>query len=313
MNSEADVSGAPLIAVATCTFRRPEGLRRLYEGLAAMDLPSDVSLALITIDNAGDVELPNFEGDWPSVIEVEHERGIPFARNRAVSVAARLGADALVFFDDDEVPRPDCLVRLVETWRTTGASVVQGSSVPRFDVAPPAWVEAGAFFERNLPTDGQPIQAFHARTSNVLIDMNVFSVADPPFDTRLRLTGGSDSYLFRVAAEAGCRFVAAGSALVDETVPASRVSARWLVKRHYRVGWGRSYYLRSRSRDPLKFMKRLAAGLLGVAVAPKRAWQSRQDPRLAAVQAARQAAYSVGLIVGMLGRKPAEYKDLHGA
>ena len=76
MNSEADVSGAPLIAVATCTFRRPEGLRRLYEGLAAMDLPSDVSLALITIDNAGDVELPSFEGDWPSVIEVEHERGI---------------------------------------------------------------------------------------------------------------------------------------------------------------------------------------------------------------------------------------------
>ncbi len=301
------------IAIAVCTFRRPLGLARLCDALGHLVVPSNVELVMVIVDNEGALESPDSPQGWPLVVDVEPLRGIPFARNRAVELCRREQADAVVFFDDDEQPHSDCLVRLVEVWNQSGASVVQGGSRPVFESTPASWVIQGGYFARRFDADGSQIPPFRARTSNVLVSMDVFDVADPPFDTRLRLSGGSDTFLFRTAGEAGHTFVGAASAMVDEDVPASRTTLRWLVRRQYRTGWGRSYHLRSSDPSLGRRSKRALAGFASIGFGPVRAVRYVRSPRLAAAEAARGVAYGWGLLIGMMGPMPSEYADVHGS
>ena len=79
------------------------------DALEGVHVPDDVDVRLIIVDNErseNPVSVP-VVGDWPVVWIVEDERGIPFSRNRAVAEAGDV--DAIVFFDDDEQPHPECL------------------------------------------------------------------------------------------------------------------------------------------------------------------------------------------------------------
>ncbi|MDG2261900.1 MAG: glycosyltransferase [Actinomycetota bacterium] len=299
------------IAVCVTTFQRPKGLAKLARALGEMSVPPDVDVCFVVVDNEnGSVDVAPAIGAHEVLRVVEPERGIPFARNRAVAEAGSV--DAVVFFDDDEQPRPDCLERLVSVWRDSGADVVQGASVPAFETEPPAWVVRQEYFERKFAADGIVIPPFLARTSNVLIRREVFGVADPPFDVRLRMSGGSDSFLFRTAASSGFTFVAAASAVVIEDVPASRMSSRWLAHRHYRIGWGRSFHLRDQ-RPPLwRKIKRVLAGLATIITAPRAVWRGRPDPACMYTEGRRSVGYGWGLIVGLIGPAPSEYASIHG-
>ena len=102
------------------------------------------------------------------------------------------------------------------------------------DPAAPRWVVAGRFFDRPRYRDGAELH--YAATSNVLIARSVLGIATPPFNERLGLAGGEDTYFFRMAYLAGCRIVWADRAVVRESVPLSRCTARWLLRREYRRG-----------------------------------------------------------------------------
>ncbi|MBN4047668.1 glycosyltransferase family 2 protein [Acidimicrobiaceae bacterium AH-315-P05] len=301
------------LAIAVCTYRRPDGIARLFDALESCEVPDDVDVSFIVVDNHGDLQVPPAPQGWPISAVVEGEQGIPFARNRAVLLARELKADAVAFFDDDEQPRPDCLVELRRVWAVSNRAVVQGGSMPTFIEKPPAWVVDGGYFQRDMPDTESEIEPFQARTSNVMIPIELFDVVDPPFDVRLRFTGGSDTYLFRTAAQHGHRFVAAPLAIVDELVPPSRVSVRWLWRRQYRVGWGRSYHLRSAQPSFGRRLKRCVAGLASVLKSPFVLGSHLTSPRLGFVEAGRSVAYGAGLIVGLVGPRPSEYKDVHGS
>lgn len=197
-------------------------------------------------------------------------------------------------------------------WRDTGADVVQGGSVPVFEIPPPKWIIRGGYFQRDFERDGDPIPAYMARTSNVLVQRAVFDVADPPFDPRLRFSGGSDSYLFRTAALRGFKFVSAATAIVSEVVPASRVNPRWLIQRHYRIAWGRSFHLRSQNPSLGRRIKRLGAGLRSIVYAPFAVWRGRPELVSMYTEGRRSVAYGWGLIVGLVGPAPSEYVSIHG-
>ena len=188
------------LAICVPTFRRPVSLQKLLRALNTMTVPDDVEVQVVIVDNDGDNKdiAPDTSSlsRWPVNYVVESERGIPFSRNRAVVEAGDV--DAIVWFDDDEQPRTDCLERLVAVWRDTGADVVQGGSNPVFESPPPAWIERGGYFARKFEADGLKIGAHMARTSNVLITRSLFDIADPPFDLRLRLIGSEDTFLSAV-------------------------------------------------------------------------------------------------------------------
>ena len=109
------------IAICICTCDRPNSLQELLNVLVEMELgqlhPGE--LFFVVVDNRPDgraqavcdqarARLPG-----PLYFAEEQERGISFARNRAISTALAQGAEWIAFIDDDDRPRPDWLVHLV--------------------------------------------------------------------------------------------------------------------------------------------------------------------------------------------------------
>src|SRR4051812_32400584 len=109
------------ICVGIITYQRPEGLKRLLEGLnrLASDKCEAPSLEVIVVDNdpAGPactfVEEASSDLNWPLKCFVEPRRGIPYARNALVARAQEENADFIAFIDDDEVPEPFWLDELL--------------------------------------------------------------------------------------------------------------------------------------------------------------------------------------------------------
>jgi succinoglycan biosynthesis protein ExoM len=312
----SEVAAARSVAVCALTFRRPAGLRALLDGLRALDPPSDgSSVRLVIVDNdeeATGEEVIRQAGPfpWPLTYEVESRRGIAQGRNRAVRLARAAGADVVVFLDDDEVPEPDWLDQLLAVHHDTGADIVTGPVVPVFDEQPPRWVEAGRFFERPRYPTGRRIH--YARTSNVLIAMPVFGDEDEPFAEWFGLSGGDDTHFFLRARLAGRRIVWADEATVSEAIPASRVDARWLVKREYRRGNTLSICLRDLMDSPGRRARRAAQGVLRLVQGGLLLLAAPVRGRAGAVQALQRVALGAGLLSGLFGVRYDEYQVVHG-
>ncbi|PYE28690.1 glycosyl transferase family 2, partial [Rhizobium sp. PP-CC-3A-592] len=99
--------------IGLITFRRPKGLRRALEGIAALTFETTPPpITVIVVDNdrdglmAGLIEEMRPSFPFPITYAVHSEPGIPFARNRVV--AETKGADGVILFiDDDEYPEPE--------------------------------------------------------------------------------------------------------------------------------------------------------------------------------------------------------------
>jgi GT2 family glycosyltransferase len=308
------VPGRPTVAICALTFDRPVGLDAMLAGLAALEV-ADVDVRVVIVDNdtsggaRATVESWRERMPWELRYEVEPMRGIPFGRNRAVRSAGAV--DHIAFLDDDEVPEPGWLAELLRVQHLTGADVVTGTVLPRYEVPPPRWVLDGRFFERRRYVTGAELE--YARTSNVLIAAHVFPAGDEaPFNERMALSGGEDTHFFMRARQAGHRIVWADEAVVTEEVPTSRVNTRWLLRRSYRMGNTLSLCLRDLADSPARRVRRavngiwkIVSGLLQVALAIGRG-------RAALVLALQRITYGAGLLSGLVGVRFEEYRTTHG-
>src|SRR6185295_8527849 len=101
------------ICLAIATHRRPRPLAEVLATLGSIDLPAGCRFHLVVTDNdprrSGETVFRTFAetAAIPASYIVEEQPGIPHARNRCLSEAARLDADLLVFIDDDETPARD--------------------------------------------------------------------------------------------------------------------------------------------------------------------------------------------------------------
>lgn len=304
------------VALCTITLHRPSGLRNLLKGLAALEEPDPpVALEVVVVDNDPEgsarqiVMTASKAMRWPVRYEIEPRRGIPFARNRAVALAA--GADFVVFIDDDEVPHYRWLAELVAVQRRTGADVVTGPVLPRFAAPPPAWAVRGRFYERRRFPTGQRLD--YARTSNVLISASILNAHAGPFDVRFGLTGGDDTHFFMRAWLEGARIVWADEAVVTETVPPSRVTVRWITARAFRRGSTLSLCLRFLRDSPWRRFRRFAHGIVRMARGTATLASAAVRGRVAAIRGAQELAFGAGLIAGLFGRSLDEYHTIHGS
>jgi glycosyltransferase involved in cell wall biosynthesis len=224
---------------------------------------------------------------------VEKRKGIPPARNAAVAAALGL-ADWIAFIDDDEIPEPRWLDRLLALQRETGAAVVTGPVLPRFEAEPPAWVRAGGFFESPRFAHGSARP--HAFTNNVLVATAALVGQAPLFDERFSFGVGEDNDLFERLALAGHTIVWADDAIVHELVPRERVSARWLLGRGFRTGSAATHIDRVRGRGVRRAIAHggwcLAKGLALALAGPS------QHVR---VDGLRLAGFGVGRWAGLVG------------
>jgi glycosyltransferase involved in cell wall biosynthesis len=231
------------VDVCICTFRRPAGLGVCLEALGAQELSADerlrpdVRVVVVDNDQAGDAAAVCAQAELPVGWRIdcvsEPERGITHARARAVA-EARSDADWIAFLDDDERPGPCWLSSLLATQRETGARIVAGPVVPDLPPEVPAWLTRGRFFDRQRHPTGTVVDM--TGTGNVLLHARMLRALPEPFDHRFALTGGEDTHLFMRLQQRGERIVWCDEAVVTETVPASRATAGWLVRRSWRGG-----------------------------------------------------------------------------
>jgi succinoglycan biosynthesis protein ExoM len=304
----------PRVSICVATYRRPDGLRRLLDGLARLrfDAIAPPEIEVLVVDNeasgrAADsaaLALPHFP--WVLRLLEEPQRGITFARNRGLR-GVRPDADFVAFIDDDEEPQPAWLEALLLAQQRYAADVVTGPVVPRFEAEVPSWVVRGGFFGPRQQADGRSLEV--AFTNNVLMRASIPGALGRAFDDRFALTGGEDTDFFMRAHRAGFRIVWAAHAVVSETVPASRTTLGWLLRRGYRE-WGSHSRCEKALYPSLtvraeRIVKATALIGLGVASFPIAVLLGRHHMARSLLSVARGA----GSFGGLLGRHYAEYAD----
>lgn len=305
------------IALCVITYRRPRGLRSVLTSLGDLDTQGlGVDVRVVVVDNDTRASGKPVVRDvaphlpFPVTYDVEPERGIPFARNRAVAAAGDV--ELIGWMDDDEVPDPQWLRHLVNAYRETGADVVIGPSVPELPSGTPAWMRNGGFFERVRFPSGTQIPPNYARTSGVLIRRAAIPAREAPFNEALRYTGGTDRELFLEMHRAGARFVWVDEAMVIERVPASRARTRWILQRAFRIGNSRSTTLLLEGATIPRRAKRVAAGLVKIMLGAVNATLAIPRGRAAVVRSFTGCSYGAGLLSGALGFRYQEYLRHHG-
>jgi succinoglycan biosynthesis protein ExoM len=302
------------VAVCAATLHRPAGLAALLDSLGALVVPDNVELTVVIVDNdaaasARPVVDAARERIQASLVYVtEPQRGIPFARNRAVAAAGDV--DWIAFVDDDETVDERWLAELLRVAEEYSADVVTGTVLPRFENPPPRWALRGRFFERRRFPTGTAIH--FARTSNVLIAARLLRSVDRPFSEAMANNGGDDTHFFQRVRLGGGRIVWADEAVVVETVPASRVRARWLIQREFRRGNTLSLCLRDLEDSPYRRAKRVAAAGVHAGTGLALLVASAVGGRTTLVRGAQRVALGMGLLSGLTGHVYQEYSVVHG-
>lgn len=228
------------ITLCICTFKRPEGLERLLNAVAALE--TDCDLSVVVIDNDGECgEGANFcrrlasDYRWPLTAAIETRPGISHARNAAVALALDNKPDFIAMLDDDEWPAPGWLRALLDVQTEMEADVVAGPVLPEFAQIPPSWMRREGLFGTAQQADRSK-GVFYA-SGNFMAKRACFEQLMPaPFDKDFALSGGEDLVFFRNLATHGYRMIWAADAIVHEIVPPDRMTVAWLLQRQVRRG-----------------------------------------------------------------------------
>ncbi|EPR16010.1 glycosyl transferase [Sphingobium indicum IP26] len=305
-----------IVCIATCN--RPQGLRRTLESLAAQQTRHNLEVLVADNDAARQEGLAVVEQlaskgyRWPIEAVLVAERGIPLVRNALVAAAlARPGATHVAMLDDDEAASPGWIDAMADTAQRWDADVVGGAVLREMDSAVAPWAARHPLLAPKRRGQSGPV-ALVDSTANVLIAATALrAMGERPFDERMALTGGSDKQLFTRMQRAGFRFAWSEEAVVTELIPASRVTARWLLMRGYRVGMTDMMverFHKGRLRASLGEAPRIAAGfLVGSLGAVATLDQGKRVERLGKLYRA------AGKIAGLAGFHYEEYRKVHGA
>lgn len=299
------------IAVCIPTYKRPEGLRRLLAAFLREEALPGYQITIVVVDNEGSPQSQAICDEFASKLKYplryccELRRGLSHVRNKSVEVAAGF-ADALVFIDDDEVPSSGWLKHLVGCQRTYGADVVCGPVVPHFMSAVPQWIRAGKFFERPRHVTGTVLPV--ARTGNVLISMDVFERIGV-FDDRFALTGGEDSDFFVRLHQSRGLIRWADEAIVEEWVPASRTTLKYVLERAYRNGSNSPLHT-CKSQSIAQTLSCIGRGVFCGVKGICLLLASLTRDRTEAVKALQRVSVGAGLIAGAFGVRYEQYRTI---
>lgn len=221
--------------IAVPTFRRHDLLLGLLPRLVEqlLDVEDDARGRRILVadnDPAGSARETVRRASTGQPVRIDYIHvptpGVSACRNACLHAAAP--GELLVFIDDDQVPRAHWLGRLLAAYSRTEADAVAGPTRPVYTTSVPRWIELGPFHDASyLPRDAR---LSLSAVTNCLFDIDVVratGVEFPEIGTR----GGEDSWFTTQFVRAGATISWEPDAIVDEPVPVSRTSARWVMTR----------------------------------------------------------------------------------
>lgn len=304
-----------LISICVATYKRPNKLRVLLEGLNQLTFKTiecpEIEVVVVDNDVIGVAEevceklKPSFR--WTLKTGVESERGITFARNKTMEMASP-DADFIAIIDDDEYPEPSWLEELLLVQEKYGAPIVTGPVIPRFENSEvPKWIVRGGFFEPvRYPTGKvRPV----AYTNNVLVKADILRDLDPVFDNRFAILGGSDCFLFLNLHKAGHEIVWADDSIVYDSIPSSRTNLKWILFRSYRQP--SSYSSTEKELYPSFFVQsvRVLKGFALIMIGLLRLIPSLLIEKAAVVNSLVYICRGLGTLGGLVGLFYEEYKN----
>jgi GT2 family glycosyltransferase len=303
-------------AIAVLTYQRPEALTELLAALEELVVPPPGDrLAVYVVDNdpgrsAVDIVRLAATGSRHDLVYVWEPRpGIARARNAALDTVEGAGHEAVAFLDDDEIPDPHWLVRLVSVAEESGAAGVAGPVLTEFEREPGRGLSRSGVFARQRHPTGERLRA--AATNNLLLRLAAVRRLDPPsFDVeRFNLTGGEDTDLTSRLTGAGHLLVWADDAVVREVVPASRVTWGWALRRAHRTGNTAGRVMIGRDESVARRLACLGGGLARL-LAGTSLVLIRTLPGVSGhpADAIRIAARGAGYISAAAGRRHEEYR-----
>lgn len=225
------------------TYRRPDTLVR---AVRSCFVRGEEPYEVIVVDNnpdgsaRGSVNALAAEAALPVRYVAEPRPGISHARNTALAAAQ---GRYLAFLDDDQEAMPGWLASHLETLRRFDADISFGPIHPEFpaDAGPlPPFVQRRYTRDENMPSGSR----MPARSpllgspgiSNTVIDRERCLREAAPFDLAYGFAGGEDTLLFREFLRQGRKMVWCAEAAVHETIPAARLTTRYLLRRAFNGG-----------------------------------------------------------------------------
>ncbi|MEU2349075.1 glycosyltransferase [Modestobacter sp. NPDC049651] len=295
------------VVVGIVTHRRPGSLRTLLEQLARLTFPGPRAprLLLLVVDNSPDLEARRVvEGltfpDGTELQYVPHGAGNIASGRNAVLDGAAGRAPLLALIDDDEVPAPDWLHRLIEAQRTTTADLVCGPVLADHPAGAPDWIRRPVFHS----VVGEAGWVPEAHAGNLLVTTALLQRLGLRFEEELGSSGGEDQLFSRQAVAGGATIWFEPTAVAREAVPRERLSVRYLLRREHRKGTTLGLLDRSRPGWP--------AGRPGQRVVRAGYWAATgviaavagglTGNRVRAVTGAMRIARAAGMLEGLRGR-----------
>lgn len=310
MSRSLDLSVGVVVCIPS--FRRPQHLRLTLESIA--NQRTDRRFAVVIVENdAGKRESVPVAtefletGKFPGLCMVERRQGNCQAINAAFEtvLATFPAATRFLMIDDDEIASPDWLESMVRASEVTGADVIGGPVLPKFDDDLKQALARHPAFRPAYDRSG-PVPVIYG-CGNCLITRPVFAMlANPTFDLRYNFLGGGDTDFFWRCRLAGMKFHWVAEAVITETVPQSRTSLGWLALRGLRIG-AINYHVRlkaapttrSRAMVMAKMLARLPLSLFRAA-----RLMLTED----AVIALHPVAVAMGSALAAIGIEPQPYK-----
>jgi succinoglycan biosynthesis protein ExoM len=230
------MGGAIEVDVGVCTFQR-ESVADTLASLGAQRLPPGVRMRVIVADNEPE---PAAEARVRATARAQRldlayvhapAHNISLARN---AVLDNLQGEWLAFIDDDQVADPDWLARLIAAAEREGCDAMLGPVTAVYPTGTPVWIAAGDFHSfRAVRVGGRILKGY---SCNCLIRVEAIRRAELRFDPALGQVGGEDDDFFYRLTDAGHVIGFTDEAHVYETVPPSRASLKWLMRRAFRSG-----------------------------------------------------------------------------
>jgi succinoglycan biosynthesis protein ExoM len=221
------------VDVCICTYKRPVLLKRLLEKVEGQQTGDQFTFSVVVADNDAAksaqevVALFSRRSALNVVYCCEPRQNIALARNKALEHAH---GEFIAFIDDDEFPADNWLALLLKACDDFQSAGVLGPVRPHFEQIPPSWIVKGGFCERPEHPTGTVMNWGECRTGNLLFRRAILEGVEEPFNPEFG-TGGEDKDFFMRMSQRGSVFIWCNEAVAYETVPPSRWTRSYMIRR----------------------------------------------------------------------------------
>lgn len=233
----------PSVCLCVPTFRRPAGLHKLLTHVEQLDYAGKISVIVVDNDaearaGAAIAERMSRQFRFPLINRVEPQRGHTYAYDHAFVAACRMTAapDFIAVLDDDEYPDPNWLAEMVRVALHYDVEIVGGPVFPVFDL-PDHWLAKSGLYAPTRYETG-PVAMIYGAGSMLIRRSTLEHYLDEPFLHDFAFTGGGDEEFFYRCRRDGRSFAWADEAHVFETMPPSRITVGYVLRRMFRKGTG---------------------------------------------------------------------------